>query len=165
MATPRTLLLRSLQTLSQSSIRHAGRRISSAPQRSITSISRNNRTYTRANPTIPVSSILRRTFTATAARSHGHIDPPKPGEEYVSPQNHLPMRLPTSPILTSRGVPQIIRNIHRQRKPRTQARIRANLLNLPLGRTPRRRLDRLPLRRSLPRNRSITPTRASSCRS
>jgi hypothetical protein len=72
------------------------------PKRNASSIARHVRCYTKlstaplpASPAKPAQSPVRRSpwpsplqrrpFSASAAVSHGHIDPPKPGEECVLP--------------------------------------------------------------------------------
>ena len=59
------------------------------------------------------SSVIQRGFSATAAVSHGHIDPPKPGEEYVAPQVLQPQKY----IL---NLEQALHYIHRQGGRRAQ---------------------------------------------
>lgn len=52
-----------------------------------------SRTSKGRSPTISrftrFSPVSHRAFTTTTQRRHGHIDPPKPGEEYVEPKSRL----------------------------------------------------------------------------
>ena len=56
----------------------------------------------------------RRLFSTTSTRSHGHLDPPKPGEEYVLPEyfNHSALDHWTTDI----EVLQAEGDLHRQRR-------------------------------------------------